>query len=119
MKAHTCDAATKKFSLQLHPDEVRIVGAGLLLIGGLVLLVSIIGSIGANREKVLLLMMVSNIRAQTCWRAVSCDDITASSLPVPGSAHRAGPGSALHHTVAADQQRQGDHGIQDVSGHFK
>lgn len=91
----------------MRPDEIRIVGAGLLLIGGLVLLVSILGIIGAHREKVLLLMMVSTIRVQT--GAVSCDDITASSSPVPGSAHRAGPGSALYHTVAAHQQRQGEH----------
>lgn len=91
----------------MRPDEVRIVGAGLLLIGGLVVLVSILGIIGASREKVLLLMMVSNIRAQIC--AVSCDDITASSSPVPGSAHRAGPGSVLYHAVAAHQQRQGEH----------
>ncbi|XP_003965830.2 CD82 antigen [Takifugu rubripes] len=41
----------------LPSDEVRIVGTGLLLIGGLVVLVSVLGSIGANREKVLLLMM--------------------------------------------------------------
>lgn len=91
----------------MRPDEIRIVGAGLLLIGGLLLLVSVLGSIGAHREKVLLLMMVSTIRAQIC--AVSCDDITVSSSPVPGSAHRAGPGSALYHTVAAHQQRQGEH----------
>lgn len=82
-------------------------GAGLLLIGGLVVLVSILGIIGANSEKVPLLMMVSNIRAQIC--AVSCDDITASSSPVPGSAHRAGPGSALYYAAAAHQQRQGEH----------
>lgn len=91
----------------MRPDEIRIVGAGLLLIGGLVLLVSVLGCIAANREKVLLLMMVSTIRAQIC--VVSWYDITGSSSPVPGSAYRAGPGSALYHAVAAHQQRQGEH----------
>lgn len=90
----------------VRPDEVLIVGMGLMLVGGVVVLVSVLGSIGASREKVLLLMVVSDLRAHMC--AVSCDDITASSSPVPGSAHRAGPGSALYHTAAAHQQRQGE-----------
>lgn len=90
----------------MHPDEVRIVGVGLLVIGGVVLLVSVLGCIGAHREKVLLLMMVSTIRAHAL---MCCDDITASSSSVPGAAHRAGPGSALCHAAAAHQQRQGEH----------
>lgn len=54
----------KGFHRNVHPDEVRIVGAGLLMIGGVVLLVGVLGCIGAHREKVLLLIMVSTIRAQ-------------------------------------------------------
>lgn len=53
----------KRFHCHVHPDEVRIVGAGLLIIGGAVLLVSVLGCIGAHREKPLLLMMVSTIRS--------------------------------------------------------
>ncbi|XP_051232820.1 tetraspanin-19 [Dicentrarchus labrax] len=44
--------------LTIHPsDELRTVGAGLLLIGGVVLLVALIGCLGAAGEKRILLLM--------------------------------------------------------------
>lgn len=52
-------------------------GLGLLLIGGLVLLVSAIGCVGAHSEKVLLLMAVSRTPARPA--AASRHDAAASS----------------------------------------
>lgn len=48
----------------MRADEIRVVGFGLLLIGGLVLLVSAIGCIGAQSEKALPLVAVSSIGTQ-------------------------------------------------------
>ncbi|CAF90095.1 unnamed protein product [Tetraodon nigroviridis] len=95
----------------LPSDEVGVVGLGLLLIGGSVLLVSLVGCIGAHGEKVLLLMVVSSVRALAA--TLTCGqlrDRAASSSPVPGSAHRAGPGSAVCGAVAGHPQRPGEPG---------
>lgn len=48
-----------KVFLCVCTDELRTVGAGLLLIGGVVVVVSVVGCVGAGRENRFLLLMVS------------------------------------------------------------
>lgn len=51
--------------MNVRAGEVRVVSLGLLVIGGVVMLLSVVGCVGAQSEKALLLKAVSSIRAQT------------------------------------------------------
>lgn len=58
-------ATVRRVHVNVRAGEVRAVSLGLLAIGGAVMLLSVVGCVGAQSEKALLLKAVSSIRAQT------------------------------------------------------
>lgn len=66
--------------MDVGADDVRVVGYGLLGIGGLVLLVCVLGCIGAQSQKRLLLMVVSSISSIS---SISTDTSSQLSSPRP------------------------------------
>lgn len=72
--------------MDVGAEDVRVVGYGLLGIGGLVLLVCVLGCIGAQRQKRLLLLVVSSISSissSSSISSISADTSSQLSSPRP------------------------------------